>query len=354
MTIAVAERTRVPVDALEDFYRRAFKEVGLPAEGAATTARIIVGADVYGIESHGAALVRGYIRRLRIGIVNPTPRIRVVSEFPGTLVLDGDNGPGPVVGAYAMGQAIEKARDSGVGTVVVRNSNHFAALANYSLMAAAAGMAGMTMTATGPGVIPTFGAAPVLGTNPICIAFPGGNAAKPFLIDMSTSVVALGKVGVHRREGKPLPDGWAYDADLRPTTDATTAKYLTTLGGDRAHGSQKGYGLSVAVDLFTGILSGGKVSAEISRAEVPLQTAHHFTAWRVDAFVPDGDYHARFDAYMQILHDCPPAPGHARVLVPGDPEWAEEDDRRTHGIPLNPHVRADLEAVATELAIAFV
>jgi L-2-hydroxycarboxylate dehydrogenase (NAD+) len=348
------ERARVTVDALEDFYVRAFTRAGLPHEDAETTARVLMGSDVHGIESHGAPLAHGYIRRLRNGAINPQPKIRVVSEFPGTLTLDGDRGMGPVVATYAMQQAIEKARENGVGTVTVRNSNHFAATCNYPLMAAADGFAGMAMTTTSPSVVPTFGAAGILGTNPIAIAFPGGNNEKPFLIDMSTSVVASGKVGVHRREGKPLPDGWSYDAEMRPTTDPQVARYLNTLGGDRAHGSQKGYGLSVTVDLFCGLLSGGRYSKQVLRSDTePLGSAHMFSAWRVDAFVPMEEYAARFDEYIQMLHACTPAPGHIRVLAPGDPEWLAEDDRRANGIPLNPVVLADLQALAAELDIPF-
>jgi L-2-hydroxycarboxylate dehydrogenase (NAD+) len=351
---AAEERARIAVDALADFYIRAFSRAGLPQEDAETVSRILMGADVHGIESHGAPLAHSYIQRLRNGAINPHPTIRVVSEFPGTLVLDGDGGIGPVVATYAMRQAIEKARENGVGTVTVRNSNHFAATCNYPLMAAAEGLAGMAMTTTSPSVIPTFGAAPLLGTNPIAIAFPGGTTEKPFLIDMSTSVVASGKVGVHRREGKPLPEGWSYDAEMQPTTDPQAARYLNTLGGDREHGSQKGYGLSVTVDLFCGLLSGGRYSKQVLRSDTePLGSAHMFSAWRIDAFVPVEQYAARFDEYIQMLHNCTPAPGHARVLAPGDPEWLAADDRRANGIPLNPLVREDLQALAAELDIPF-
>ena len=139
---ATEERARITVEALSDFYVRAFTRAGLPHEDAETTARILMGSDVHGIESHGAPLAHGYVRRLRNGAINPQPNIRVVSEFPGTLTLDGDRGMGPVVATYAMRQAIEKARENGVGTVTVRNSNHFAATCNYPLMAAAAGLRG--------------------------------------------------------------------------------------------------------------------------------------------------------------------------------------------------------------------
>lgn len=348
------DRARVSVDALGDFYVRAFTSAGLTDEDAQTVSRILMGADVHGIESHGAPLAHGYINRIRNGLMNPRPKIRTVAEFPGTLVLDGDNGVGPVVATHAMRRAIEKARESGVGTVTVRHSNHFAATCNYPLIAAAEGLAGMAMTTTGPNVLPTFGNLPILGTNPIAIAFPGGKAEKPFLLDMSTSVVAMGKLGVYRREGKELPSGWAVDAEMRPTTDATEARHLLPLGGDRAHGGQKGYGLNVAVDLFCGLLGGGRVSAEIpNNATVPTEHTHMFSAWRIDAFVPMEEYAARFDTYVQMLHNTPVAAGHTRVLAPGDPEWLAEDDRRANGIPLNPMVLADLHELAVELNIPF-
>jgi len=348
-------RERFSYDALRDFAMRAFTRVGLPPEDAATVATILTNSDLWGIESHGMPLLGGYVRRVQSGIAKAQPNIRVVSEYPGTLVLDGDDGLGPVVGAYAMRRAIAKAHETGVSTVTVRNSNHYAACFNYPLMAVAEGMAGMTMTTTGPGVVPTFGAAALLGTNPICIAFPGTEASKPFVIDMATSVVAAGKVGVYRRAGKTLPEGWSYDANMQPTTDPNNARYLRPLGGDRDHGSQKGYGLNVVVDMFCALLSGGRYSAQMSvnATQVQLKSAHMFSAWKVDAFVPMDEYRARFDEYVQMLHDCPPAPGTDGVLIPGEPEWAAETDRRAYGIPLNPLVVADLRQLAADLDLPF-
>ena len=348
-------RPRIAADALEDFYRRAFAAAGYADEDAATVARVLLTADVKGIESHGAPPVRGYIQRTLRGLINPRPNITVVSEYAATLVLDGDNGLGAVVGDYAMRRAIEKAREAGTATVTVRNSNHYASCFAYPLIAIEAGMAGMTMTTTGPTVLPTFGAAPLLGTNPICIGFPGGNGSEPFVIDMATSVVAAGKLGVYRREGKTLPEGWARDAQLRPTTDANAARYLHTLGGDRDHSSQKGYGLNMAVDLFCALLSGGRYSAQMSgRQEEPLGSAHLFSAWRIDAFVPMNEYKDRFDEYIAMLQNCPPLPDAERVLVPGQPEWEEEARRRAAGIPINQSIIDDLRATALELEIPFV
>jgi LDH2 family malate/lactate/ureidoglycolate dehydrogenase len=348
-------RPRVAVEALQDFYRRAFEAVDLPPDDAATVARVLVAADVRGIDSHGAPLAHGYARMVRRGLANPRPRIRVVSELPGTLVLDGDNGLGPAVGDYAMRRAIAKAAVVGVGTVTVRNSNHYASCFYYPLLAIEAGMAGLTITTSGPLTLPPFGNAPILGTNPYAIGFPGGNDAPPFLIDMATSAVAMGKVGIYRREGKTLPEGWAFDAEFRPTTDPARAQWLNLLGGDRDHGSHKGFGLNVAGDLFCGLLSGGRYSAQVPlQQEGPLETSHMFTAWQIDAFVPLADYRARFDAYTAMLRDCPPRDGARRVLVPGDPEWAEEAARRRDGIPLHPAIHADLQSLATELEIPFI
>ena len=126
-TVQAADRTRIPAAALADFYTRALSAADVPAGDAATVAHVLLTADVLGIDSHGAPLVPDYINRLRSGLINPQPHIRAVSEYPGTLVLDGDHGLGPVVGTYAMRQAIAKARVNGVATVSVRNSNHYAA-----------------------------------------------------------------------------------------------------------------------------------------------------------------------------------------------------------------------------------
>lgn len=357
LAVATTEnRPRIPVQSLTDFTERAFLRVGLMQADAEVMADVLIGADIRGIDSHGAPRMRWYISRLRDGLTNAQPQVRVVSESPGTLVLDGDNGSGPVVAKQAMQRCIEKARENGVATVTMRNSNHYGSLYYYPLMAVAERMAGMTMTTTGPFIVPTFGAAGILGTNPICIAFPGGDTERPFMIDMSTSVVAGGKLEIARREGHDIPSGWALDEQFQPTTDPFKAKYLNPLGGDREHGSQKGYGLNVAVDLFAGILSGGKVSAEnmqISAAAKATDTAHMFSAWRIDAFVPAAQYATHFDAYMQMLKNCPPAPGHDRVLTPGEPECAAEVDRRANGIPLHPSVVEDLQKIADELDIPF-
>ena len=348
-------RPRTTVEALQGFYRRAFEAVELPTADAETVARVLIAADVRGIDSHGAPQARGYARMIRQGLANPRPNIQTVSEMPGTLVLNGDNGLGPVVGDYAMRRAIDKAREVGVGTVTVRNSNHYASCFYYPLLAIEAGMAGMTMTTSGPLTLPTFGMAPILGTNPYAIGFPGGNDSPPFLIDMATSAVAMGKVGIYRREGQTLPEGWTFDEQFQPTTDPERARWLNLLGGDRDHGSHKGFGLNVAGDLFCGLLSGGRYSAQVPlRGTGPLETSHMFTAWKIDAFVPVEEYRARFDEYTTMLRDCPPREAEQRVLVPGDPEWEEEEVRLANGVPLHPTIYGTLQAVATELEIPFV
>ena len=357
MAVAASQDTRPRIAAadLEDFFRRAFEAAEYSAEDAKTVARVLITADVHAIESHGAPLAHGYITRTRRGLINPRPNIRVISEYPGTLVLDADDGLGPVVGDYAMRRAVEKARVNGVATVTVRNSNHYASCFYYPLIAIEAGMAGMTMTTSGPLVLPTFGAAPVLGTNPIGLGFPGGNNEPAFVLDMATSIVALGKVNVYGREGKTLPEGWAYDEQMHPTTDPKKTKWLTTLGIDRDHSSQKGYGLNVAGDLFCGLLSGGRYSAQQSvRAEGHERTSHMFSAWRIDAFVGLDEYRARFDEYIGMLHACPPMDPAQPVMVPGEPEYRAERERRANGIPLHPIIYDDLAQLAKELEIAFV
>src|SRR5207249_52572 len=176
-----------------------------------------------------------------------------------TAVVDGQQAFGHAVATLAMALAIAKARTHGVGFVTCYNSNHFGAAANYSMMALPHDMIGISLTnGPWPAVVPTFGRQSMLSTNPISLAAPAGREY-PFVLDMATSTVAIGKLSVAARWARPIPEGWALDATGRPTTDAALAyetRLLTPLGGSREQGGHKGYGLAVMVDILSGVLAG--------------------------------------------------------------------------------------------------
>jgi LDH2 family malate/lactate/ureidoglycolate dehydrogenase len=265
-----------------------------------------------------------------------------------------------------MKRAIEKAGSVGAGFVTVRNSNHFGIAGYYAMMALEQGCIGLAMTNGNRWVVPTFGRDPMLGTNPISVAAPSGQEW-PYVLDMATATAAVGKLEIAQRQGRPIPLGWATDRQGRPTTDPGPVLHdvreslgggLTPLGGAGEEMSgHKGYGLSVWVDIFCGLLAGAGYADQIYGLEVkgakrPGILGHFFGAWQVDAFRPLGDFQAAMDDLQRRLKGGRKAEGQDRIYVAGEKEFMEAERRRRDGIPLENVVLADLQSLGAELGIS--
>ena len=232
------------------------------------------------------------------------------------------------------------------------------------MMALEHDMIGIAMTNASPLVSPTFSSEKLLGTNPICVAIPAG-AEQPFVADLATTTAANGKLEILQRKNLEAPLGWVQDANGQPTTNAHAVKSggaLLPLGGDREHGSHKGYALGAMVDIFCGVLSGANYGPWVPPfpAYVPMPDfmpgkgiGHFFGAMRVDAFRPASDFKENMDAWLRRFRNAKPIPGEERVLVPGDPERAMEQLRMEQGIPLLEPVAEDLQKLAEKLSISF-
>ena len=353
MTQGSRGRERVDPDKLRALVAALLARRGMPDEDARVSAAGIVAADLRGHESHGVSnnLFGFYLPGLDDGTVNPRPDIRIVHSTPSTARWDADEGMGFVVGHRVMLDVIERARAVGSGFAAVANSRHFGMAQNYSLMALEHDMIGIALTnGVTPGVVPFGGRDARLNTNPISVAMPAGEEP-PFVLDMSTTPAAFGKVQNYQREGEPLPAGWALDAQGQPTTDPDAAMdglRLLPLGSTPEGSAHKGYGLGTWVDLFCGGLSAFGFAGR-DRSNVN----HFFGAWRVDAFLPVGEYRALMDERLRELKATPPAPGFDRVKVAGLPEWESEQERREHGIPLHADVIARLREQAETDGIDF-
>jgi LDH2 family malate/lactate/ureidoglycolate dehydrogenase len=352
-----ANATRFPVEPLKAFVERIFRAAGLSETRASTAAESTLIADLRGIDSHGLARLPYQANRLRDGLVDPDANLTVLRETAATLALDAHNGSGLVLAPEAMARCITKAEDAGFCMTTVRASNHFGIAGYYALMAAQQGLCGIAMTNSSPLVVPTFGTKPMLGSNPLAVAVPTGDGP-PLVLDMSTSTVAWGKIEIYRRAGKQLPAGWALDEHLLPTTDPVAARWLTPLGGDRETGGQKGYGLSIVVDILCGPLASGVWSANISGATGGRHvagTGHTFMAWRIDAFRDPADFYADVQELLADLRACPPAAGceQTGVMVPGDPEAASVATNQRLGIPIKSRVLAELRDLAAQLGVPF-
>jgi LDH2 family malate/lactate/ureidoglycolate dehydrogenase len=347
---------RTPVDKLSAQAAAILTAWGLAPTQVEGTTRVMVAADLRGIESHGVSTLSLYDDFRRWGRLTLNPEIRVVRESPVTALLDG-GGLGHAPGLQAMDLAVEKCARAGVSVVAVRNSNHFGAAGVYALEAVRKGFIGIAMTNVWrPGIVPTHGTTPMFGTNPIAFAAPAGRN-QPFCLDMATSTVAFNKIKLANWAGKPIPVGWAMDGEGKPTTDsAVAAKHicLTPLGGVPAMSSHKGYGLATMVEILAGTLAGASFSAIRNVREPEAErynVGHFFMALDPGAFRGEDDFKNDLDAMIDALHAVPPANPDQPVLVAGDPEQAAFEDRTRNGIPLSEEVRKLLERLAREARV---
>ena len=316
--------------------REIFRAWGMSPEHARVSAERLEYADLHGVDSHGIALLPLYARLRREGHINFEPEPRVVRESAVTALIDGDRALGQVPGTQAILLAIEKARDAGLAAVSVRNSNHFGAAGAYAMLAAEAGLVGMTFSsAWEPAIVPTHGSEPRFGTNPLAFAAPAGEQS-PFCLDVATSTVAIGKLRLAELHGRPLEAGWALDKSGEVTTDpkaALASRLLTPLGGTPKLSSHKGYGLAAMVEILSTMISGATYCGRRGSGSRALDVGHFFLAIDPAAFRDDGGFGADVAGMMSVLRETRPARSEP-VISPGDPEARAFADRSVNGIPI--------------------
>jgi LDH2 family malate/lactate/ureidoglycolate dehydrogenase len=350
-SVPAAEQVLIDHAALRRTVADLFVACGVSDEDASAGADVLVTADLRGVETHGVSnMLRQYVGWFRDGIHNPRPEWQIIHETRGTATIDGDRGLGIIQGGPAMQLAIEKARDVGVGIVTMRNSGHLGPIGHFAYQAAEQGLVGMCMTASSLLIVPTFGALPRYGTNPIAFAAPA--RSRPFMLfDAAMSTVASNKIGLARRVGADMEPGWIAEPDGTPIMDerpAPTGNFsLLPLGGTREQGSHKGYGLGLLVEVMTTLLSGA-IPRMIERDTKPR---HCFIAYNIEAFTDLDQFKDTMDRTLQTLVETPTAPGHERVLYPGLPEYETELHRRATGIPLHREVIDWFNAMTDELSV---
>ena len=346
------------------FTKNVFLQMGCSETDATTASTSLLAADLRGIDSHGVARLTGYVRLWEVKRINSKPAIKIVHETPSTAVVDGDKGLGLVVAPYAMQVAIDKAKQVGTGWVSVKNSNHFGIAGHHAMMALQQDMIGIAMTNASALVAPTFSIEKLLGTNPIAVAIPAGNE-QPFVADFATTTAANGKLEILQRKNEAAPAGWVQTKDGQPSVNANALKdggALLPLGGDREHGSHKGYAMGAIVDIFSGVLSGANYGPWVPPFPAYLAMPEHqpgegighfFGAMRIDAFRPADEFKLHMDKWINRFRTAKTIDGQARVMVPGEPETEMEMERKQNGIPLMQTVIDDLRSLATKFGIQF-
>ncbi|MBI1782493.1 MAG: Ldh family oxidoreductase [Sphingobacteriales bacterium] len=349
---------------LYSFANKIFLSIGCSETDADTATKVLLSADMRGIDSHGIARLSGYVRLWEAKRVNAKPQIKIIHQTPSTAVVDGDSGLGLVVAPFAMQIAIEKAKQVGTGWVSVQNSNHFGIAGYHAMMALQHDMIGMAMTNASALVAPTFSKERLLGTNPICVTIPAGEEPA-FIADLATTTAANGKLEILQRKNSAAPVGWIQDKEGNSTTDAHALKNggaLLPLGGDRDHGSHKGYALGAIVDIFSAVLSGANYGPWVPPfpAYVPMPEnqpgkgiGHFFGAMRIDAFRSADEFKSNMDNWIRRFRSAKTVEGEDKVIIPGDPEREMETIRMQNGIPLLPAVVEDLLKLSDKFSIPF-
>jgi L-2-hydroxycarboxylate dehydrogenase (NAD+) len=344
------------------FSRNIFLKIGCSEANADIATKTLLSADLRGVDSHGIARLSGYVRLWEVQRINANPNIKIVHETPSTAVVDGDKGLGLVVAPAAMQIAIDKAKNVGTGWVSVKNSNHFGIAGYHAMMALENDMIGIAMTNASPLVAPTFSIERLLGTNPIAVAIPAGKE-QPFVADFATTTAANGKLEILQRKNQDTPNGWVQTKTGEPSTNANEVRNggaLLPLGGDREHGSHKGYMLGSIVDIFSAILSGANYGPWVPPfpAYVPMPEnmpgegiGHFLGAMRIDAFRTADEFKANMDQWIHRFKTAKTVPGEKKVIIPGDPEREMEAERMLNGIELLQPVIDDLTQLAEKLGI---
>ncbi len=358
--VALQDKVIVQEAKLKDFCNSVWMKMGVPEKDARTTTDVLVLADLRGIESHGVARLPRYFTDLKNGWTKPTDQSRIVKETKATALIDGERSLGQVVGRRGMELAIKKARETAIGIVSVRNSHHYGIAGYYTLMALEHDLIGVSMTNAAPLVVPTFGRASVLGTNPISLTAPTLKE-KPFVLDMATSVVPRGKLEVYDRQGKKMPLGWAVDKTGRGTSEPhsvleSLSKRLgggiLPLGGEgEEHSGHKGYGLALMVDVLCGVLSGAATGLGVDVVKEKPNVGHFFMAIDPSAFRPLDEFKRDMDRLARELKDSPKAEGQARIYVHGEKSFAKMEKYRKEGIPLGPKVVEEMKKIGVDLEV---
>ncbi len=307
--------------------------LGASHEESALVARSLVWSDMRGIPTHGMNFLTKIVDRIEKGVLDLPTRVTVLSTKGATAHLDGGNGFGQVAADQAMRTSIDLARKHGVGVSLVRNTNHVGILAFYTHLAAREGMLGLCMCNAAASMAPTGGAEPFMGTNPLSLALPCGDGP-PILVDMSTSVVARGKIRRALAKGQGIPAGWALDEKGRGTTDPQAAMNgsLLPIAGP------KGYALALFIDLIAGLLSGSKYGQEVLTFHKPSGATGvgvMTMALDIGSFMALDQFTRLASDHADSIRGSRKAEGVERIYLPGEIESEREEISRSKGVELD-------------------
>lgn len=335
---------RIEPKVLRHYCTELFIKAGVPKESASTVSESLIQANLRGVESHGVVRIPIYLERIQKGMINPHANIDIVEEGTSSVLIDGNNNLGPVIGYEALKIVLNKAKKSGIACAGVRGSNHFGTGAFYAMKAIEHDMILLVMSNASQTMPPTGGVRPFLGTNPLAVGVPAGRE-DPFVLDMATSVVARGKIIVAAQKGEKIPKGWAVDKEGNPTTDPHAALEGAVL----PFGGPKGYAISMFIDILSGVLTGAGFGKYVNNMyenwNDPQNVGHFFVAINIENFLPLDVFKDRMDLYIREIKSEPKADGVDKILVPGELEFRKETKITKTGIEVSEELFSQLNNV---------
>jgi LDH2 family malate/lactate/ureidoglycolate dehydrogenase len=323
------------------------KKNGISEEDSTTFAECLIDANLCGIDTHGVSRLSIYLKRIKLGLINTNPNMKFEQRFPTAAVLDANNGLGQIAGVKAINEAVKIAQKYGVGAVGIKNSQHFGVLGYYCGLAAQSEVISLGYTNAEP-ALPAYGSYEAyFGTNPVAMGVPCGSS-NPIIIDLSTSIVARGKIISASKQKIKIPEGWALDQEGNPTIDpdkALAGSVLTMAG-------PKGYALAMMVDILSGIISGsgnGKnVNSMYKDLNHPANVGHFFICLNIEAFNSKEIFFKRVNDMKDDLRKSVKRKGVSEIRIPGENKLRVRIEREKEGIPLNESIIKELRELAEQ------
>lgn len=350
---------RISVDTEREFLESVFKVQGFNEQDGQLLADTLVDADLRGISSHGIQRLQWYSKMIEDHTLEPKNQPKILNETPTSLLIDADKSMGQIASAFAMRKLIEKAKAGGVALAVIRNSNHFGTAGYYSRMASKEGLIGISTTNTRPLVVPTNSLEAFLGSNALAFTFPAD--PHPFVFDGATATVSSGKIQVLAKKGEQIPGDWAVDENRNVLHDAKTVEDnlatiafsddrpgggVLTLGGNKeVNSNYKGFGNSLIIELLTGILAQGSLSADTNKA--PHDFSQFFMTINPALFGDLETLKANASAMFDRIRHLKHVPG-TKIMIPGDREYQNYDDNLKTGINIDGETLAELQAISKQ------
>jgi LDH2 family malate/lactate/ureidoglycolate dehydrogenase len=343
---------RYPKQPLQNLVAQLAIGVGVPEEDAALFAEALVDADLHGVPTHGVSRLNIYLKRIEAGLIDPKAALEIDRRAGSVLALNAGNGLGQVQARKSLDLLMPLAKQNGVATATIRNSQHFGALSWYANYAASQGLVLLAMTNCEPAMSPEGGYEAFFGTNPIAASFPTSKGF-PVKIDLATSTVARGNIIAAQKKKQAIPEGWALDRDGKPTTDASEALLGTVL----TMAGHKGYALALMVELFSGVLSGAAIGPDVGSMYKNLDrkqdVGHFFCLFDIEAFLDYAEYLRRMDETIDRIKASKRRPGVEEILVPGERSSRMASANSIQGVPVSDDTVAEIEQWCSRLKIAF-